>query len=150
MGDPTLQVLEDTSVLEVFTTKPVLQESSNEISLIEVDSDNILIESVPIIELLQVETIDNILVESTEIQILETAEQGPRGPLGPVGIDLTFTFVQNSPSSVWNINHNMGKHPSVTIVDSGGSQVIGDLVYVDSNNLTLSFSAAFSGKAYLN
>ena len=48
------------------------------------------------------------------------------------------------------INHNLGKYPSITVIDSGGSEVIGEVEYVDTNNVTLTFSAAFSGKAFLN
>jgi hypothetical protein len=66
------------------------------------------------------------------------------------GGDKSYTHNQGSPSSTWNIEHNLGKKPSVTIVDSAENYVVGEIEYVDSNNVTLSFSSAFSGKAYLN
>ena len=53
-------------------------------------------------------------------------------------------------SSTWTIVHNMGKNPSVSVVDSSGDEVEGEVNYVSSNQLTISFTAAFSGKAYLN
>ena len=62
----------------------------------------------------------------------------------------TYTHSQVSPSNEWSINHKLGKMPSVTIVDSGGSVVVGDIEYVDADNLRLSFSSAFSGKVFLN
>jgi hypothetical protein len=62
----------------------------------------------------------------------------------------TYIHYQNVPSVTWDINHNLAKRPSVTIVDSAGTEVIGGVNYVDDNNLILDFSAAFSGKAYLN
>jgi len=62
----------------------------------------------------------------------------------------TFIFTQIAPSNTWTINHNLKKRPSVSIVDSAGSLVIGDLTYTDANNLTIRFSAAFAGYAYLN
>jgi hypothetical protein len=40
--------------------------------------------------------------------------------------------------------------PSVEVVDSAGTLVIGDISYIDNNSLTVSFVAAFGGKAYLN
>lgn len=64
--------------------------------------------------------------------------------------DKNYEHNQASVSASWNINHNLGKKPSVTIIDSGGNQVIGDIVYVDDNNVTLNFTAAFSGTATLN
>lgn len=57
---------------------------------------------------------------------------------------------QAIPAISWEITHNLGKFPSVSIVDSANSEVIGEVVYNSNNQLTVSFSAAFSGKAYLN
>jgi hypothetical protein len=65
-------------------------------------------------------------------------------------VDLSYTYEQIAPSTVWAINHNMGKFPSVTIVDSAGTEVIGEVSYQDKSNLKISFSAPFSGTAYLN
>lgn len=64
--------------------------------------------------------------------------------------DKTFLYTQSSPSNNWVINHNMNKNPSVTIIDSSGSQVIGDVYYTSINIVTITFSAAFSGYATLN
>lgn len=61
-----------------------------------------------------------------------------------------YIHTQSAPASVWNIAHNLGKYPSVTIVDTANSEVEGDVEYVDSNNITLRFTASFSGKAYIN
>lgn len=64
--------------------------------------------------------------------------------------DKFFEFNQATASNTWNISHNLNKFPSVSISDSGGSEVQGLISYVDNNNLTINFSAPFSGKAYLN
>jgi hypothetical protein len=64
--------------------------------------------------------------------------------------DKFFTFNQPSASSVWNIQHNLAKFPSVSVVDSANNIVQGFTTYLDNNNLTISFTSAFSGKAYLN
>jgi hypothetical protein len=61
-----------------------------------------------------------------------------------------FIYTQSEASDAWTIEHNMGRHPSVTIVDSAGSAVFGDVTYTNENQLTVTFSVAFSGKAYLN
>ena len=62
----------------------------------------------------------------------------------------SFTHNQGTPSALWTINHNLGRYPSVTVVDSAGTFVIGELKYISSNQVTATFSAAFSGSAYLN
>lgn len=62
-----------------------------------------------------------------------------------------YEHVQNSASSAWTVNHYLNKYPSVTVVDSSRRKVDGfDVTYTSRDVLTLGFSAAFSGKAYLN
>ncbi len=68
----------------------------------------------------------------------------------PADIVSTFTWNQSSAQSVWTITHNLGRYPSVTVIDSSGAEVEGDVVYVDGNLLTATFTAPFSGEAYLN
>lgn len=77
----------------------------------------------------------------------------PDGTLKAAGggeADKAFEFTQASAEATWTIQHNLGKYPSVTVVDSANTVVIGEVQYVDLNNITITFSAAFSGKAYLN
>lgn len=61
-----------------------------------------------------------------------------------------YTHLQGSASNTWTINHNLGKYPSIMVVDSAGSVVIGDVSYVTINQIIVYFSGTFSGKAYLN
>lgn len=79
---------------------------------------------------------------------------GPQGPPGPggggSGGDLSYLHDQSTPATTWVIVHNLGKYPSTTVVDSGGSVVYGDVVHVDDTQLTISFSAGFSGRAFIN
>jgi hypothetical protein len=64
--------------------------------------------------------------------------------------DLSFTYVQGVASTTWNIQHNLGKFPSITVIDTANTVVTGEYTYDDINNVTLTFSAAFAGTAYLN
>lgn len=61
-----------------------------------------------------------------------------------------FVFTQSSPASVWTIVHNMDGFPNVSVVDSSGSVVEGDVTYDTANQVTVAFTAAFSGTAYLS
>jgi len=56
---------------------------------------------------------------------------------------------QQVASNEWIITHNLGKLPSVTIIDSADSIVIGDVFFLNLNQVKISFTGAFSGKAYL-
>ena len=62
----------------------------------------------------------------------------------------TFVHEQARVSDVWEVTHDLDKHPSVTVVDSAGTVVVGDVQYVDNSNIILTFNGAFSGTAYLN
>jgi len=64
--------------------------------------------------------------------------------------DKFFTFNQPTAAGVWNIQHDLKKFPSVSIADSANNIVEGAITYIDNNNLTITFTAPFSGKAYLN
>lgn len=64
--------------------------------------------------------------------------------------DRTYRHVQGVAATVWTITHNLACRPSVTVVDSTGTLVIGQVEYLDDNNVRLTFSAAFGGEAYLN
>lgn len=69
---------------------------------------------------------------------------------GGGSVDKNFVYNQLSASSTWNVAHNLGKFPAVTVVDTGNNELIPDINYVDVNNVTLSFGGATSGKAYFN
>lgn len=62
----------------------------------------------------------------------------------------SYTHTQSVPSATWTITHSLGRRPSVMIVDSSERIVYGDVSYDSDNQITVTFSAAFGGKAYLN
>jgi hypothetical protein len=39
-------------------------------------------------------------------------------------------------------------YPNITVIDSAGRVVEGEIAYPDANTVVLTFSAAFSGEAY--
>ena len=65
-------------------------------------------------------------------------------------VDKTYIYTQMVAADIWTIQHNLNKYPSITVVDSAGSCVVGEVDYKDMNTLTVTFSGAFSGKAFLN
>lgn len=64
--------------------------------------------------------------------------------------DLNFRHAQFVASSKWLIDHNLGKHPSVTIISSSGENVIGEVKYINLNQLEINFTQSLAGDAYLN
>ena len=86
-----------------------------------------------------------VLVTEHVVSVVSVGEQGPAGPG-----QSTYTHNQNQASATWVIPHNLGRHPSVVVIDSAGSLIIPDVQYDSANQVTVRFSAAFGGKAYLN
>lgn len=64
--------------------------------------------------------------------------------------DKDYRHNQNSASSTWTINHNLNKFPNVVVFDSADNQAVGAITHINKNQLTITFSASFSGTAYLN
>ena len=96
----------------------------------------------------------SVIEEAVSVEISTTGPQGPTGSAGPSGeamySDLSYVHTQNSASATWTVNHNLHFIPNVTVVDSAGTVVEGSYSYPNSTTVVLSFSAAFSGKAYLS
>ena len=64
--------------------------------------------------------------------------------------DKNYIHTQGTSSTSWVVSHNLNKYPSTTVVDSAGTVVIGLVDYDSLNQVTLTFKATFSGKAYFN
>lgn len=62
----------------------------------------------------------------------------------------TYIYTQIAPAQIWTIVHNLGRYPPVLIVDSAGTVVLGNITYVSNQEVQVSFTAAFAGKAFIN
>jgi hypothetical protein len=78
-----------------------------------------------------------------------------------VDVNLNFTYIkeqvkenyvhdQQVSSVTWVVTHNMNKYPAINIVDTSNDIIMGEVRYNTLNQLTITFTAAISGKAYLN
>jgi hypothetical protein len=71
--------------------------------------------------------------------------QGPQGPSGGF-----FQYQQIAPSDVWVIDHVLTYKPAVTVLDSAGSQVFGDVSYPLPNRVVIQFTNQLGGSALLS
>lgn len=72
--------------------------------------------------------------------------------LGPSDIPplVAYQHTQSAASATWTIAHNLNFFPNVTVIDSGGNMVEANVTYTNNANLTITFSSAISGVAYLS
>jgi len=62
-----------------------------------------------------------------------------------------YKHTQGSASATWTITHNLGYEPGgVSVVDSAGTIVVGTVTYTSVDQIVVSFSSAFAGKAYFS
>jgi hypothetical protein len=64
------------------------------------------------------------------------------------GGDAYYRHVQGVAAAIWTVVHNLGKFPNVRVVDSAGDTWLVAPHDIDTNQLTLTFPAPFSGEAY--
>lgn len=79
-----------------------------------------------------------------------TGLTGAPGNTLPGSGDSNYVHEQNTASDFWSIQHDLGKYPSVTIVDTAGDECEGVINFVSLNLITVSFSSAFAGRAFVN
>jgi hypothetical protein len=64
--------------------------------------------------------------------------------------DKNYEHEQSSPSAEWVVTHNLNKRPSVTVVDSAGTEIMCEVQHDSDNQVTLIFDSSTSGQAYFN
>lgn len=91
---------------------------------------------------------EQVIVENEIVTIVSVGEQGPPGPPGASG-DKHYEQSFTNQSSV-TVDHNLGKFPSVTVIDTANDEVEGSVDHISINQVIVSFSASFSGKVVCN
>lgn len=85
-----------------------------------------------------------IRVEVTQPVVRVTAP-GPQGE----GANVFYVHTQAVASDTWIINHNLGAEPTAVVLDSAGTQCEGTFSYPSKNQMVITFTAAFTGTAYV-
>lgn len=64
--------------------------------------------------------------------------------------ELGYVYNQDTISDEWEITHNLGFIPNITVVDNNGKVVEGSYHYPDATTVVATFTEPVSGKAYLS
>lgn len=79
----------------------------------------------------------------------EPGAQGPQGEPGNALASVAYVHVQDTASDTWVIDHPLLFTPAVTVLDSAGTQVHGDVQYAPGR-VVVTFTSAFGGTANLS
>ena len=96
---------------------------------------------------------NQVVIEDVRIDVNVNQETPNLVTLTTIGSQRVLTqrhiHNQGQASTTWLITHTLGGRPSVTVVDSADAHVFGEVQYLSDSQVQVTFSAAFSGKAYL-
>lgn len=105
----------------------------------------LVVEDIEIIEAPR--TVDNVMSDTSENPVQNKVI---KQYIDAMAGDKHYIHNQVVASTIWLVSHNLEKFPTLMIVDSGNSIVMGDVEYLDLNSLQITFNIAFSGKVYCN
>lgn len=72
--------------------------------------------------------------------------KGSNGTPGTPG-GSQYVHNQTSPASTWNVQHNLGYIPHITIVMDDGTVVVADIDNLSDNQAIIQFPSPYTGKA---
>jgi hypothetical protein len=92
--------------------------------------------------------IDGILEKYPDLRTYYRLKNGTDGSSGAG--DKHYVHTQGTPATIWVVNHNLGKSPAVTVLDTANTRWSAEESHNGLNQVVLRFSAAFSGTAVCN
>lgn len=80
--------------------------------------------------------------------VLVIPVSGPPGPAGAPG-GSRYSYIQATPAAVWVINHNLGHHPLITLLDEAGVVIDSDVEHPSLNTTVVTYATPTAGTAEL-
>lgn len=92
---------------------------------------------------------DTVVVIQPEITQVTAAQPGLPGPPGAPGAPggAAYLHTQSTAAATWTINHNLGFRPDVAVRDSGGNEVLAQVLHVSANQTVIYFATPTAGEA---
>lgn len=78
------------------------------------------------------------------VKLIQSAAPTSGGGASPI-----YEHSQAIPSTVWNINHNLGFRPDVSVTTTGGLVFIPDIVHISNNQVQILSLVPLAGFARL-
>lgn len=137
-----------TAAAEIVVAAPATDVTAST-DIVVIEFDEVAVDSEVVVA-----PVDTDVTCASETVVIVTGGKGEKGDPGEPGEpgsgSTAYTHEQITPAALWTITHGLGFYPNVTVVDSAGSGVEGEVVYLDMNSLTVTFTSAFGGFAYLS
>lgn len=114
------------------------------------DTSIIEISAIEFVEIESTISAEKEIIEITDSEIVEVVEGHYVINGQSTEFPKNIEFTQSIANATWLINHNLSKFPSVTIVDSSGREVDGQVTHINNRSLICEFTQPFSGRAFLN
>lgn len=76
------------------------------------------------------------------------ATPGPQGPPGTGGGGASYYLhTQSAPAATWQIQHNLGRTPNISLILGNGTVVYADIVHNSASLAVVQFPVAYAGTA---
>lgn len=151
MPDITADLIEDVEITAALVPAQGIRTEFDTVYLYNPEAVTVDIKAGRYIEITAGNTINNTMpVDSTVSPQSNYPVSGRAVSSAITQATATFVFDAAEASDVWEITHNLNKYPTVTVVDSAGTEQTGCVEYVNENVCRVKMNSAFKGKAYLN
>lgn len=90
-----------------------------------------------------------VAVVQSEDRPVEIIVEGVR-VIERLGGGIYFDYVQSTPATVWNINHNRGIYLNPEAYSVSGARVNGDILQISVNQVQIIFNQPVAGFAHLS
>lgn len=145
--------------IDQITISPVNEVDSVDVNTVA-EQTNITIDNTQNVDLLIIEEQAEALQVELSVVDNVTGVLSVNGKTGNVIIDypdintdpvnhVKYVHTQNTPSNQWNITHNLGFFPNVTVLDNANRIIEADIQYLNTNSVRIVMNVALSGVAYL-
>lgn len=158
-GNPDSISIEVIDAIDTVIVSPVLEVDSVDVNTVG-EETNITIDTTQNIDTLVIQEQQEALQVELSVVDPVAGVLSINGKQGHVIIDypdintdpvnhVKYLHTQNTPQMQWNIAHNLGFFPNVTVLDNANRIIEADIQYLNINNVRIVMNVALSGVAYL-
>lgn len=159
MSNPDSISIQVIDAIDTIVISPVQQVDSVDVNTVG-EEVNITIDATQNVDTLVIEEQTEALQVELSVVDNVTGVLSVNGKTGNVIIDypdintdpvnhVKYVHTQSTATNTWNITHNLGFFPNVTVLDNMNRIIEADTQYLNTNSVRIVMNVALSGVAYL-